>query len=120
MHLHLELQVNYSFHFFYTQLTTIYHQARLYQTLSLHPLPPSPQKRVGGRCLPSLRENEPLTPSLAPNASRSGVPFFCIRKRPLPRTKRESEGFAFIFDRKTTHPSPPSHQARVGGVCLHF
>src|SRR5438477_200117 len=105
--------------FFSFLLHSIYHQATLYRTPSLHPLPPSPQKRVGGRCLPSLRENEPLTPSLAPNARRRGEPFFFIRKQhhhPLPRSKRETEGCSILFYWETTRPTPLSLQVRVGGI----
>src|SRR5207253_983061 len=62
--------------------------------------PPSLQTRVGGVTPFSLRGNDHPRPSLAPNASRRGQPFSFTRKRrrgPLPRSKRESEGYAFSF-----------------------
>src|SRR5215204_800998 len=82
------------------------------------PTPPSLQRRDGGVYPSFLHENDTRTPSLAPNARRRGSPLFFIRKRrtqPLPRSKRESEGFSFIFHTKTAHAPPPSLQTRAGG-----
>src|SRR5688572_19836377 len=88
------------------------------------PPPPSLQTRVEGfySFLIRKRHNHPL-----PRFKREsdGFPgpftFSFTRKRythPLPHFKCESEGFPFLFHAKTIHAPPPSLQMRVGGVSL--
>src|SRR5438477_200120 len=122
MQVHLEPQVNYSFHFFYTQFTTRLHCTELrHSTRSLphlksesegaafplyaktnHLPPPSLQTRDGEVNHSFLFGNNTTTPSLAPSARRRGVPSFFIGKRhdqPPSRSKCELEGYyhSFLF-----------------------
>src|SRR5688572_17527481 len=66
-------------------------------------------------------ENHTVNPSLTSNARRRGFSSFFIQNgypQPLPRLKRETEGFSLFFDVGTSCPTPPSFQTQVGRVTL--
>src|SRR5437762_2058304 len=84
--------------------------------------PPSLQTRVGGGYLPHSHENDTRTPSLAPKASRRGVPSFFTCKRcahPLRCTKRKTRSFPFPLTRKQQGHALPRSK-REAEMCDSF